>query len=78
MQQNIIEIPENLMRDLKKQVPAKRRGSFVLKAVSEKLKAKKEKKKFEKEFIESLKANKDFYAKEMEDWKVLETEGWPD
>lgn len=70
-----ITLPENLAKDLRRAVPARKRSRFIAQALDEKLKHKRN---LGKELVKSLKANKKFYDQVYEDWKPLEVEGWPD
>lgn len=70
-----ITLPIDLLKQLQSEIPLGKRSTFIAKAVSEKLTKKRN---IQKELRKSLKANYEFYKKEAEDWKAIETEGWPE
>lgn len=71
-----ITLPYELARDFKRAIPVKKRSKFIAEAVREKL----PKRNLKKEFIKSLKVNKEYYrkvAKEIrEDFKYADAEVW--
>ena len=69
-----ITLPYELARDFRKAIPASKRSQFIAEALNEKL----PKSNLKKELIKSLRANKEFYRKVAEEWKVTEVEGWPE
>ncbi len=69
-----ITLPYELARDFRRAIPVKKRSKFIAEAVREKL----PKKNFQKEWVKSLRANKEFYRRVAEEWKATEVEGWPD
>lgn len=70
-----ITFPNDLVRDLRRTIPVRKRSRFITEAVKDKLASKKN---LKKELIKSLKANAKFYKEEYEDWKAIEVENWPD
>ncbi len=75
MQRINIIFPDDLARDLRRVIPDGKRSQFIAEAVKEKIGKKKN---LKKEWVKSLKANKDFYRKVAEEWKATEVEGWPE
>ena len=70
-----ISLPYEVIKQLHGAVPQGKRSQFIAKAVSERLTKKRN---IDKELEKSLKANREFYKKVAEDWKVTEVEGWPE
>lgn len=70
-----ITLPYDLMKQLQQSIPQGGRSKFIAKAVEEKLQKKKS---ALKELRESLRASREYYKKEYEVWKAIETEGWPE
>ena len=73
-----ITLPYELARDLRRTIPAKKRSGFIAEAVSERLGQKKKLKNIKKEWIKSLKANREYYRKVAKEWEATEVEGWPE
>ena len=69
-----ITLPYELARDFKRAVPVKKRSKFFADAIRKNL----PKRNLKKEWIKSLKANREFYRKVAEEWKATEVEGWPE
>jgi metal-responsive CopG/Arc/MetJ family transcriptional regulator len=70
-----ITLPIDLLEQLNTTVPPRGRSKFITNAVTEKLLKNRV---IHKELEKSLQLNHKFYEKEYEDWKALETEGWPE
>ena len=70
-----ITMPEDLLEDLRLSIPKRSRSKFIAEAVKEKLGKKRD---FMKEWLKSMKANRDFYEKEAkeieEDFKYADAE----
>jgi metal-responsive CopG/Arc/MetJ family transcriptional regulator len=70
-----ISLPTETLRQLRSNIPLGKRSEFIAEAITEKLTKEKN---TEEQLKKSLKANYDFYKQVAEDWKVTETEQWPD
>lgn len=70
-----ISLPTDTLRQLQLAVPQGKRSRFITKAISEKLGKKRE---IKRELVKSLEANREFYKREAEAWRVTEVEGWPE
>jgi len=70
-----INLPIDLIKQLQIAVPFGKRSRFITKALSEKLRKKRN---IKKELIKSLKANRKFDEAVMKEWSVTEVEGWPE
>jgi len=70
-----ITIPQDLARDLRKTIPARKRSQYITSALKEKLN---KKRRLQRELVKSLKANYEFDKKIAEEWSVLDEEGWPE
>lgn len=66
-----IMLPNELARDLRRSIPARKRSKFIAEALDEKLKFKRN---LKKELIRSLKANRQFDKQIMEDFKYADAE----
>ena len=75
MQRINIILPDDLARDFRSSIPDRKRSKFIAEVLKDKLSKKKN---LKKQWIKSLKANKEFYRKVAEEWKATEVEGWPD
>ena len=75
MQRINIILPDQLARDLRRSVPSRSRSKYIASALEEKLKRKKN---LKRDFIKSLKANAEYDKLIAKEWKITETEGWPD
>ena len=70
-----ITLPEELVRDLRKTIPARKRSQYITSALKEKLD---KKRRVQRELVKSLKANRKLYEEIDKDWDSIETEGWPE
>ena len=61
-----------MARDLKRAIPAKKRSKFIADAVREKL----PKRNLKKEWVKSLKANRELYKEIHEDFKYVDAEAF--
>lgn len=68
-----ITLPRTLARELRKSVPNRSRSKFIAEALNEKLSRKRN---LKKEFIRSLKANRDLDKEIMEDFKYVDAEAF--
>lgn len=73
MQRINITLPDELVRDLRRSIPARFRSRFIAEAVKGRLDKKKN---FKKEWIKALKANREFYKKVAEEWKYVDAEAF--
>lgn len=67
-----ITLPYELARDFKRTIPAKKRSKFIADAVREKL----PKRNLKKEWVKSLKANRELYKEIHEDFKYVDAEAF--
>lgn len=67
-----ITLPYELARDFRRAIPATKRSRFIAEAVREKL----PKKNLKKEWIKSLKANRELYKEIREDFKYVDAEAF--
>lgn len=70
-----ITLPSEIVRDLRRSIPLRKRSKFIAETLRENL-AKKIS--IKQELIKSLKANYAFDKKEAEAWSILGTKGWPE
>ena len=71
MQRINITLPDELARDFRRTVPARKRSSFIAQAIKKDL----PKKDLKKELIKSLKANYKFYEAEGKIWDATIADG---
>ena len=68
-----IMLPNELARDLRRSIPARKRSKFIAEALEDKLKSKKS---LKKDLIKSLKANRKLYEQVQEDFKYVDAEAF--
>lgn len=73
MQRINITLPDELARDFRKYIPARKRSSLIAQAVSNEVN--KKKKISKKEWIKSLKANRKLYEEEAKVWDTTIADG---
>lgn len=66
-----ITLPEELVRDLRRTIPKRKRSKFIATTLKEKLKKKKN---LKRDLRRSLKANYEFDKRMAEEWSVLDIE----
>ena len=71
MQRINITLPDELARDFRRYIPARKRSSFIAQAIKKDL----PKKDLKKELIKSLKANYKFYEEEGKIWDATIADG---
>lgn len=67
-----ITLPYELARDFKRAIPVKKRSKFIADALKQRLPIKN----LKKEWIKSLKANRELYKKIHEDFKYVDAEAF--
>lgn len=67
-----ITLPYELARDFKRAIPVSKRSRFIAEAVKDKL----PKRNLKKEWIKSLKANRELYKEIREDFKYVDAEAF--
>ena len=71
MQRINITLPDELARDFRRYIPARKRSSFIAQAIKKDL----PKKDLKKELIKSFKANSSLYEEEAKIWDVTIADG---
>lgn len=72
-----IQLDESLLSRVRSLIPPRKMNRFIVQAVAEKVDAV-ERERLEQELKQGYLASAEEDAEVAEDWKAIETEGWPD